>query len=123
MQIALACSGIGLVNRGYESSVLELHEALKDRLPVVLYRGGAGEQGVRCATISRNASLYSRWPFNQLSAYRRYAIENDIFAMGLTARLFKRPADIVFTPDHILARLMNQICGILPRHPEIIFSG
>ncbi len=123
-RVALACSGIGHVNRGYEASVSELFDAVSTRIDAQLYRGKGKSPGKRClTTIGRRSAIYRVWPLSRISSYSRYRNENHSFAMHLIASLIARPVDIVFTPDHCLALLLRRICKILPRKPEVVFSN
>ena len=123
-RVALACSGIGHVNRGYEASVTELFNAVSNRIDVQLYRGQGKSPGQTClTTIGRHSPLYSIWPLSLIGAYSRYRNENYSFALHLILSLFVRPVDIVFTPDHCLAVLLKRIHWLLPRRPVIVFSN
>lgn len=124
LRVALACSGIGHVNRGYEASVAELFQAIKDRVDVQLYRGNGSGPGVRSlTTIRRRSLIYRMWPLQRLSEYARYRNENLSFAIHFVVCLFFRPVDIVFTPDHILALTLKKIRRFLPRRPTVVFSN
>ena len=123
-RVALACSGIGHVNRGYEASVTEMYGALKSRIDVELYQGNGTAVGERClTTVGRRSHLYRILPLSLISPYSRYRNENLSFALHFILKLLQTPADIVFTPDHCLALLLKRISRFLPRQPLIVFSN
>ncbi|WP_186774793.1 glycosyltransferase family 4 protein [Allorhodopirellula solitaria] len=123
-RVVLACSGIGHVNRGYEASVSELFAAIASRGDVQLYQGKGSFPGKRSVTtIGRRAALYRAWPFSRTSEYARYRNENLSFAVHFASSLFRRPADIVFTPDHCLAGYLQKMRAWLPRKPTVVFSN
>ncbi len=123
-RIALACSGIGHVNRGYEASVSELYAAIGNRVDVQLYKGKGSSPGKRClTTIGRRSALYRVWPFSKASEYSRYRNENMSFAVSFLSSLFLRPFDIIFTPEHFLAIFLQRMQTFLPGKPTIVFSN
>jgi glycosyltransferase involved in cell wall biosynthesis len=56
-RVALACSGLGEIRRGYERAFGELYRLIRGDLDVVLFKGGPAGPGVRLLRLSRNSSL------------------------------------------------------------------
>jgi 1,2-diacylglycerol 3-alpha-glucosyltransferase len=124
LRVALACSGIGHVSRGYEGSVLQLFEAISGKVDARLYVGKPATAGTVCrTTINRLSALYKLWPLSGISQYSRYRNENYSFAMQLIPALIVSPVDVIFTPDHCLALLLQRIRRLLPGKPAVIFSN
>ena len=125
LKIALACSGIGHVSRGYEASLLEVYEATrKSPHQISLFRGGRNEErGQLCPTFPRCHKLYQIAPFGRISSYRRYWLENFFFTFFLFLRIQIRPVDIIFTPDHIVADNLRRIRKLIRGRPALIFSN
>lgn len=124
LRVALACSGIGHVNRGYEGSVLQLFEAISAKVDARLYVGKPLGIGIACrTTVGRMSAIYRVWPFRRISQYSRYRNENYSFAMQLIPALIARPVDVIFTPDHCLALLLQRMRRLLPGKPTVVFSN
>jgi len=124
VRVALACTGLGHVFRGYEASVSELYASLRGKVDVELYQGAGAGPGKTCATtISRYSRLYGAWPLTRVNAYNRYRYESLSFAIDFLRRFALRPADVLFTPDHCLAILFKRLRRFFPGRPKLIFSN
>ena len=124
MRVALVCTGLGNVNRGYEASVRELYQALAGKLDVVLFQGGPEGPGITCSTtLPRDSWVYRLPLLNRIREYSRYAIENYTFAISFLVRIFLQPVDVIFCPDHVLALLLHRLAPVLRHHPRVIFSN
>lgn len=124
-EIVLACSGLGNVSRGYEASVLDVFKAIQNgENGVRLFRGGSKEkEGNLCPAVSRNSRLYKLPILRRVSDYRRYWLENITFLLALVLRISIKPADVVFTPDHVVADYLERLRKLIPGKPNIIFSN
>ena len=57
LRIALACSGLGEIRRGYERHFAELYRLIHTEFETVLFKGGAAGPGVQLFRPSRKARL------------------------------------------------------------------
>lgn len=99
IRVFLACSGLGHVNRGFETFTHELDGALRrdDRLDVTLFKGAGASSDEE---ISLGCLKRTGWPARMLGGLYRdsYYIEQASFALSLTTWIRKRrPAVIMFS--------------------------
>ncbi len=108
MKVALACSGIGRVRRGFERYVGDLHAVLRDTVDVTLFRGAgaasAGERSVfNLPRDGRLARALGRW---RKSAY---FWESASFAAALWPRLLAGRFDLVHAIDIPTAQALEAL--------------
>lgn len=114
-RIAIACSGLGHVNRGYESIMRDIFEQVRGHASLALFKGFGAESNdehvVRCLrrTSSGGRLLAS------FSERRAYHLENWTFARSLFRSLRQDPCDVVFVPDYRVARALWHLRRRLPR--------
>jgi glycosyltransferase involved in cell wall biosynthesis len=107
MRIALACSGLGNVRRGYEKFTEDLYSILKPDIDVTLFKGGgkrsAGE--VVVPNLRRDGWI-RHLPFTQAGGYRdAYYYEALSFGVALLPRLVAGRYDILHYMDPTLGNL------------------
>ncbi len=101
MSIALVCTGLGRVTRGYESFAQELFEVLRGSTRITLFKGGgrAGADEVVVANLPRDYSLKFRLAGNWSRAYRWEQIS---FSLGMLPHLLARKYTLVHYMDATL---------------------
>ena len=123
--VALVCTGLGRVFRGYEASVHQLYRNIRGHLDISLYGGGNAfdHEGEVLWNLPRDHWVYRGAPSLIATFYRRYAVECATAAYSLRRALRHRPVDIIFTPDHLLAERISTVRFLDGRSPRIIFSN
>ena len=124
-KIALVCTGLGIVERGYESSIAELFDQLRKNYEVRLYSGGElfNRESVRLRCVPRVAPIYELPILRHLTPYRRYCLECFTAFTSLCFYLvINRPA-IIFTPDHKLAEYCQRFISFTGIKTKLIFSN
>ncbi len=116
-RIALACSGLGDVRRGYERYFEELYLLMRGELPAVLFRGGEKGPGIRVPRISRKSTfsrIFASWD-------SKYKFEVLSFGVALLPPLLLARFDLLHFSDYSLGAL-----GRLPKwlfKPALLFTN
>jgi 1,2-diacylglycerol 3-alpha-glucosyltransferase len=107
MRIALACSGLGNIRRGYEKLTEELYSVLKSDIDVTLFKGGGRRsKGEVVVPNLRRDGWTSRLPFIRKAPYRDpYYYEVISFGLALLPRLVAGGYDILHYMDPPLGNL------------------
>ena len=111
MKVALVCTGLGKVWRGYERFANDLFHLLRNDVDITLFKGG-GEKGggeVIVPHLNRDGIL-STLPFIRSSSYRSsYYFEVLSFLGFLLPRLMKEGYDILHFTDCPLANFLFHV--------------
>ncbi len=109
--IAIACPGVGLVQRGFERFSEDLFHVLKDDLDITLFKGGgaASEREVVLKFASRNGALTRFLPVHALFGRTRMHSECMTFALALLPHLARGRFDVVHCIDPPLARVLSML--------------
>ena len=123
--VAIVCSGLGRVYRGYEASTLQLYQHIKDRGDFRLYAGGddVDHGGHTLFNFARDSSWWRFVPKRLVAYDARYSYECRSAAISLFFALLRNPVDIVFTPDHLIAQTVAAYAKWLPKSPKLVFSN
>jgi glycosyltransferase involved in cell wall biosynthesis len=108
-KLAIACSGLGWVNRGNETWAATVADALHHAgAEVTLFGGGDGVHAAcpytRVANWRRDHRLTRSW----LSWHNRYLLEQRTFARGLSRHLKQGRFDLVHMADPALAWIIQR---------------
>ncbi len=116
-RIALACSGLGEVRRGYERYFEELYLLTRRDIPAVLFKGGLNGPGIRLPLLSRKSHLsriFGSWD-------SRYKLEVLSFGAALIPSVMLGRFDLLHFADYSLGSL-----GRLPKwlfRPAILYTN
>jgi glycosyltransferase involved in cell wall biosynthesis len=108
LRVAIACTGVGQVKRGFERYFADLHRVLDRRIDITLYKGGGRSTGrekrIRC--MSRVGWLHRILPLHRLMGRTPYHTECLTFVLQLYPRIRMGGYDVVHCIDPPVARLM-----------------
>lgn len=101
MKIALLCSGIGRIQRGFERLFLDLFELVRDDVDITLFTGGGpSSPGVRVVpNASREGRLNRVLPVHRLFGRPPYWSECWSFALAAFPALLRGGYDVVHYID------------------------
>jgi glycosyltransferase involved in cell wall biosynthesis len=124
MKVAIACSGLGNVKRGYETFAEDLFNHLKGEIDVTLFKGGrvSSKNEKVLPNIKRNSILLGREK-SPLDWEKRYLIEQFTFSVPLAYELFKGKYDIVHFSDPQIGNNIYHLGKIWKRVPKLLFSN
>lgn len=116
-KIAIACSGLGAVRRGYERYFEELYHLVRGEISAVLFKGGPDGPGVRLPNASRKSSfskIFRSWD-------SRYEFEVLTFGAALLLPLLFARFDLLHFADYSLGAYRR-----LPKwlsRPALLFTN
>tara|TARA_R110000850_G_scaffold125699_9_gene244238 strand:+ start:836 stop:2035 length:1200 start_codon:yes stop_codon:yes gene_type:complete len=125
LTVFIACSGIGHINRGYETFASELFHALKteSQFDVRLLSGGVNASSadgiIPC--VYRESSFAKALSF--LLRRDTYTIEQLTFALMMIPTLWRRAPDIIIVSDGGLGNFLWHIRQRLKFDYKILFSN
>lgn len=125
MKIALVCSGVGRVHRGYERFVADLYELLEEDIDITLFKGGgrASRNEIVIPSLSRDGWL-ARVPAIATSSIRSpYHYECMSFAVGLIFHLLRSRFDIVHYIDPPLGNYLWHFRRIFRLHFNMLYAN
>ncbi len=129
-RVAVACSGLGHVQRGIEAWAADLARGLgKAGVAVTLFGGGATEGGlaVPCLRRTSGGNAWFTRMFRHLAGWRYglgspYEVEQTSFALTLWLRV-RRDFDILHVQDPVLARWFEWAWRMGLSRPRVIYAN
>lgn len=111
LKIALACPGVGLVQRGFERLFYDQFQLVRDDFDVTLFKGGGVRRGDEKVLpfASRNGKLVKIFPVHKLFGRTPYHSECMTLALAMLPHLRGGAYDIVHTIDPPLTRLLYRM--------------
>src|ERR1700750_581633 len=102
--VFIVCTGVGHINRGYESFTKECFDALKDNDAFDLYllKGGGKSTGkeIKISCIKRNTSLASF--IDRITRKGTYWVEQFTFLIGMLSSIARYKPAVIYYSDFIL---------------------
>jgi len=111
MKVALVCTGLGQVRRGFEKFTEELFDLLKDDLDITLFKGGgkAGDREIIIPNLRRDG-WFQHMPFVSQNGYRdAYYYEVLSFSALLLPYLMAKGYDILHYIDPPLGNFLFHV--------------
>ena len=125
MKIAIACSGLDHVRRGFETFAEELFQQLRSReeFDAVLFKGSGRTSTSEEVlwSVSRDSTLWGGWK-SPISWERRYFAEQVTFALSLQRRLRRKPVDVLLFCDIQIGIVLRHFWRISDA-PVLLFSN
>lgn len=121
MRVALACSGLGRVERGYETWAGDVARTIGAPTIAKIYKGGEkGPVGTVLPNLPRDISLRAKLTDNWERAYRW---EQLSFGIGLSVACLGGGFDIVHFPDLLLASVLKRAKRLLGLDAKLLFTN
>jgi glycosyltransferase involved in cell wall biosynthesis len=111
LRVAIACPGVGLVQRGYERMIDDLYRLLEGELDVTLFMGGGatGERKKIPVFLPRNGRFLRMFPIHRVVGRTTIHAECMTFALGMLPYLREGRFDVVHCIDPPLARILYKL--------------
>jgi 1,2-diacylglycerol 3-alpha-glucosyltransferase len=123
--VVIACSGIGHINRGFETFAQELSSALGafPELSTRLYTGAKTAQAdaTALACIKRTSSLAEF--LASVMGRDPYFVEQFSFALAMLPRLLITPPDVIVASDGALCNILSKMRRVFRLKFKILFSN
>lgn len=126
-KVFLICTGLGEVQRGYESFTRECFDALKDEpeLQIYLYKGGGdtvpAQREYRLWNLKRKYAI-SKWLAKQ-SGKDAYFFEQLSFLLSLMPSLMRHKPDLIYFSDFLLGCWLAHVRRFLGMKYKLLFSN
>ena len=124
-KVFLICSGLGRVNRGYESFTRECFAALRGapELDLTLFKGGgtAAEKEVVLWNLPRSHA-FSLW-FSQQTGRTSYLVEQLTFGLSLLPHIWRQQPDVVYFSDISLGKMLLHWRRLTRRKFTLLFRN
>src|SRR3974390_2154600 len=100
-RVAIACTGVGQVKRGFERYFADLHQRLVDHVDITLFKGGGPSSGreKRGPLLARVGRFLQVVPLHKLIRRTPYHVECLTFVLGLYPRVRFGGYDVVHCID------------------------
>lgn len=124
MKIAMACAGVGRVQRGYERFFADLFRVLEHRADITLYKGG-GEVSARQIIprfVSRTGTLGRVIPLHWTIGRSRYHFESLTFGLAVVRRCIADRVDVLHIVDPPMLKVVHMLRARLGGKFRILFS-
>ena len=126
LRVAIACPGVGLVQRGYERVIDDLYRLVEGagELDVTLFKGGGPttERKKVPFFLPRNGLLLKVFPIHRLVGRRTIHAECMTFALGMLPYLRGGRFDVVHCIDPPLARILYKLRRLFGMRFRILFT-
>jgi len=108
LRVAIACPGVGLVQRGYERMFRDLFDLMQGEVDATLFKGGGatGEREKIPVFLPRNGLVVRALPVHRLVGRAPMHTEGLTFGLGLLPHLRGGRFDIVHCIDPPVARTL-----------------
>ncbi len=125
IKIFFICSGLGVINRGYESFTRECFDALKtdDRIDAYLYKGGGANAANEKALFNLPRFCTTAKLLGKLFSIEGYTIEQFTFCLSLIPHLILKKPQVVLVSDFILSTYLWHLRRFLNLKYKILFSN
>lgn len=124
-KVFLVCSGLGNVQRGYESFTQECFEALQQETSLELFLfKGAGKSQIRVFTLPnmpRDSWLAEK--FSKLFKQDNYFIEQFTFFLSLIPHIYQKRPDVIFFSDFNLGTILWHFRQLTGLSYKLLFSN
>ena len=124
-KVFLVCSGLGHINRGFESFTQECFEALSTcaELDVILFKGGGGSKKKEIAlwNLPRNRALSET--LGKWTRKSGYILEQATFGLSLLPHIIREQPDVIFLSDFCLGHYLWHWRKRTNSHYKLLFSN
>ncbi|MCB9079350.1 MAG: glycosyltransferase family 4 protein [Anaerolineaceae bacterium] len=125
MKVFIVCSGLGQINRGFETFTQECFEALAEvpSLDVTLFKGGGQSRGkeIKVWNLPRNTSI-AKW-LGKTTGRGAYYTEQVTFTLSLLPYIQQKKPDVIFFSDGTIGNNLWHWRRITNQPYKLLFSN
>ena len=124
LRVAIACPGVGLVQRGYERMFRDLFDLMHGEVDATLFKGGGatGDREKVPLFLRRNGLVVNALPVHRLVGRAPQHTEGFTFGLGLVPYLRGGRFDVVHCIDPPLARTLYALRWRLGLRFKLLFT-
>ncbi|MVN22229.1 glycosyltransferase family 4 protein [Mucilaginibacter arboris] len=125
MNVFIVCTGLGHINRGYESFTRECYDALKDTIDFKLYliKGGGKSIGNEIALPNLPRRKKGAQFLAKILPLDAYAIEQATFCISMLPLIFKKKPAVIYYSDFVLGTYLWHLRKYLKFKYKLLFSN
>ena len=124
LRVAIACPGVGLVQRGFERMFNDVFRLMEGELDITLFKGG-GPVSARekvPAFLPRNGRFLEMFPIHALVGRTPIHVECMTFALALLPHLRDGRFDVVHCIDPPLVRILYKLRRLLGMQFRLLYT-
>jgi glycosyltransferase involved in cell wall biosynthesis len=124
-KVFLICSGLGKVQRGYESFTQECFEALQKEpsLEVMLFKGGGISQDKEFTLSNIHRGSWLADKLSQILKKDPYFIEQLTFCLSLIPHIYQKKPQVIFFSDFVLGTMLWHLRRVTGLPFKLLFSN
>lgn len=123
--VFIVCTGVGHINRGYESFTAECFNNLRtaERFELFLLKGGGAsvQNEIKIACIKRNSQLAAF--LSKISGKDKYWIEQLTFLIGMLPAIIRYKPRVIYYSDFILGTLLFHLRRLVKFKYKLLFAN
>lgn len=125
MNVFIVCTGLGHINRGYESFTQECYDALKDTKAFKLYliKGGGKSTGNEIVLPNLPRRNKATQLLTKVLRFDAYKIEQITFCLSLLSLIFKKKPVVIYYSDFWLGTYLWHLRKLLKLKYKLLFSN
>ena len=125
MNVFLVCTGLGHINRGYESFARECYDALKTTKDFELYliKGGGKSTGNEIVLPNLPRQYKATQLLARVLSFDSYQIEQITFCISLLPLIFKKQPVVIYYSDFWLGTYLWHLRKLLKLKYKLLFSN
>ena len=125
MNVFLVCTGLGHINRGYESFARECYDALKDTKDFKLYliKGGGKSTGNEIVLPNLPRQNKATQLLAKVLPFDAYQIEQITFCLSLLPLILKKKPVVIYYSDFWLGTYLWHLRKLLKLKYKLLFSN
>ena len=123
--VFLICSGLGKVQRGYESFTQECFDALQKEpsLEVMLFKGGGISQDKEFTLSNIHRGSWLADKLSQILKKDPYFIEQLTFCLSLIPHMYQKRPQVIFFSDFVLGTMLWHLRRVTGLPFKLLFSN
>lgn len=125
MNVFLVCTGLGRINRGYESFTRECFDALKDtnRFNLYLIKGGGKSTGNEIALPNLPRRNSAAKFISKLLPFNAYTIEQATFCVSMLPLIITKEPTVIYYSDFELGTYLWHLRKYIKFKYKLLFSN
>ena len=124
-KIFIVCTGVGHINRGYESFTVECFNALRDntQFDLFLLKGGGKSDGleIKIPCVKRGGRLNGL--IFDITKKEKYWVEQLTFFFGMIPSIIKHKPKVIYYSDFILGTFLWHLRRFFKFKYKLLFSN
>ncbi len=125
MNVFIVCTGLGHINRGYESFTRECFDVLKDTKDFKLYliKGGGKKKDNEIVLPNLPRNNKTTQFLSKLLPFDAYTIEQITFCISLLPFILRKKPAVIYYSDFILGTYLWHLRKLLKLNYKLLFSN